>query len=76
MVSELFDVNVDIERIGFIFFDEDEDEEDEKELVDINLFKVRRVLINCIEELFVEYLGSVCEVKVEVYKLIVYDELL
>ncbi|MBS1635691.1 MAG: ATP-binding protein [Bacteroidetes bacterium] len=75
VVSELLDANVDTERIGFIFPDEEDDEDNEKESVDMNLSKIRRASINCIEGLLADYLGSVREVKIEAYKPIVYDEL-
>lgn len=75
VVSELLDANVDTERIGFIFPDEAEEDDSEKESVDINLAKIRRSSINCIEDLLADYLGNVREVKIEAYKPLVYEEL-
>jgi hypothetical protein len=72
LVSELLDDNVDTERIGFNFPDGDEEEDDP---VEINLAKIRRASIQCIEELLSEYLSAVRELKVESYKPIVNEEL-
>jgi hypothetical protein len=72
VVSDILDENVDTERIGFIFPDGDEEEE---ESIDINLAKVRRAAIKCIEELLSEYLGNVRELKIEAYKPIINEEL-
>ena len=72
IVSDILDENVDTERIGFIFPDGDEEEE---ESIDINLAKVRRASIKCIEELLSEYLGNVRELKIESYKPIINEEL-
>jgi hypothetical protein len=72
IVSDILDENVDTERIGFIFPDGDEEEE---ESIDINLSKVRRASIKCIEELLSDYLGNVRELKIESYKPIINDEL-
>lgn len=72
IVSDILDENVDTERIGFIFPDGDEEEE---ESIDINLAKVRRASIKCIEELLSDYLGIVRELKIESYKPIINDEL-
>lgn len=72
IVSDILDENVDTERIGFIFPDGDEEEE---ESIDINLTKVRRASIRCIEELLSDYLGNVRELKIESYKPIINEEL-
>jgi hypothetical protein len=72
IVSDILDENVDTERIGFIFPDGDEEEEDS---IDINLAKVRRASITCIEELLSDYLGNVRELKIESYKPIINEEL-
>ena len=72
IVSELLDENVDTERIGFNFPDGEEEEEDS---IDINLAKIRRASINCIEELLEDYLGEIRELKIESYRPIVYEEL-
>lgn len=72
IVSDILDENVDTERIGFIFPDGDEEEE---ESIDINLAKVRRASIKCIEELLSDYLGNVRELKIESYKPIINEEL-
>ena len=72
IVSDLLDENVDMERIGFIFPDGDEEDEDS---IDINLSKVRRSSIKCIEDLLSDYLGNVRELKIESYKPIINEEL-
>ncbi len=72
IVSNILDENVDTERIGFIFPDGDDEEE---ESIDINLAKVRRASIKCIEELLSDYLGNVRELKIESYKPIINEEL-
>lgn len=72
IVSDILDENVDTERIGFIFPDGDEEEE---ESIDINLAKVRRASIKCIEELLSDYLGNIRELKIESYKPIINEEL-
>lgn len=72
IVSDILDENVDTERIGFVFPDGDEEEE---ESIDINLAKVRRASIKCIEELLSDYLGKVRELKIESYKPIINKEL-
>ncbi|WP_320052486.1 hypothetical protein [uncultured Acetobacteroides sp.] len=72
VVSEILNENVDTERIGFIFPD---GEEEEEESVDINLAKIRRASINCIEGLLADYLGNVRELKIESYKPLIDEEL-
>lgn len=72
VVSDILDENVDTERIGFIFPD---GEEEEEESIDINLAKVRRAAIKCIEELLSDYLGNVRGLKIESYKPIINEEL-
>ena len=72
VISDILDQNVDTERIGFNFPDEDEDE---IESVEINLAKVRRSSILCIEELLSEYLGAIRNMKVDSYRPIIYEEL-
>jgi hypothetical protein len=70
IVSDILDANVDTERIGFIFPDEDEEDS-----IDINLAKVRRASIKCIEDLLSDYLGNIRELKIESYKPIINEEL-
>lgn len=72
IVSDILDENVDTERIGFNFPDGEDEDEDS---VDINLAKVRRASIKCIEELLADYLGNVRELKIESYKPIINEEL-
>lgn len=72
IVSELLDENVDTERIGFNFPNGEENEEDP---VEINLAKIRRGSIECIEELLSDYLGNIRELKIDSYKPIVEEEL-
>lgn len=72
IVGDILDENVDTERIGFIFPDGDEEEE---ESIDINLAKVRRASVKCIEDLLSDYLGNVRELKIESYKPIINEEL-
>lgn len=71
VVSDLLNENVDTERIGFIFADDD----DEEESIEINLAKIRKTSINCIEELLSEYLENVRELKLQSYKPIIDEEL-
>ncbi|EJG03401.1 ATP-binding protein [Flavobacterium sp. F52] len=71
VVSEILDENVDTERIGFVFPDDDEDDDS----VDINLTKIRKASIKCIEELLSDYLGNVRELKIDSYKPIINEEL-
>lgn len=72
VTSDILDANVDTERIGFIFPDGDDDEEDS---IDLNLAKVRRASIRCIEDLLSEYLAAIRDMKVQSYRPIVNDEL-
>jgi hypothetical protein len=72
VVSELLDENVDTERIGFNFPNGDEGEEDS---VGIDLAKIRRESIGCIENLLADYLGTIRELKIDSYKPIIEDEL-
>jgi hypothetical protein len=72
VLSKLLDDNVDTERIGFNFPDGDEEEEDS---VDINLAKIRRASIECIEQLLADYLSVIRELKVESYKPLIDEEL-
>lgn len=72
IVSDILDENVDPERIGFIFPEEDEEGEDS---VTITLAKVRKASINCIEELLSDFLGKVRELKIQSYKPIIDEEL-
>lgn len=72
IVSNTLDENVDTERIGFIFPDGDEEDE---ESIDLNLAKIRRASVKCIEELLSDYLGNVRELKIESYRPIINEEL-
>lgn len=71
VVGKDLDDNVDIERVGFIFLNDD-DNEDETE--DISLSKIRNGAIQCIEELLSEYLNTAREEKIEKYKPLIYEE--
>ena len=70
VVSEALDENVDTERIGFVFPDEDEDEESE----DLNLAKIRKASILSIEGILSDYLNDVRQKKVESYIPIIDEE--
>lgn len=72
VVSDILDENVDTERIGFIFPDGEEDDDDSN---DINLAKIRRASITCIENLLGDYLAKIRELKIESYKPIINEEL-
>ncbi len=72
VISNILDENVDTERIGFIFPNGDDDDD---ESVEINLAKIRRASINCIEELLADFLSNVRELKIESYKPIIDEEL-
>lgn len=72
IVSSILDENVDTERIGFIFPDGEDDDEDN---IEINLAKVRKASIKCIETLLSDYLSNVRDLKIESYKPIVNEEL-
>ncbi|MGJ1435709.1 ATP-binding protein [Sphingobacterium siyangense] len=72
VVSNILDDNVDTERIGFNFPDDEDDDED---TVDINLAKIRRNSLSTIEDLLSDYLGNARTLKVESYKPIIYDRL-
>jgi hypothetical protein len=72
VVSSLLDENVDTERIGFDFPEGDEEDE---ESVDINLSKIRRASIQCIEEILSDYLGEIRKQKIESYIPVMNEEL-
>jgi hypothetical protein len=71
VVGNSLDENVDIERVGFIF---PNDEENEEETEEITLSKIRNGAIQCIEELLSVYLNKAREEKVEKYKPVIYEE--
>lgn len=72
VVSDVLDENVDTERIGFNFPDDDEEDE---ESIDLNLAKIRRAAINCIEDLLTDFLSQIREQKIESYKPVIDEEL-
>src|SRR5690606_12207484 len=72
--SALLDENVDTERIGFIFPDGDNEDEEEDNSIDINLSKVRRASISCIEDILSDYLSMMREQKVESYRPTINEE--
>jgi hypothetical protein len=72
IVSNILDENVDTERIGFIFPDGDDNEDD---IADLNLSRIRRASLLCIENLLSEYLSNVRELKIELYKPIINEEM-
>lgn len=74
VVSDILDENVDTERIGFNFPDGDNEDDEEDNSIDINLAKVRRAAINCIEDILSEYLSVMREQKVESYRPTINEE--
>lgn len=72
VVSSILDENVDTERIGFNFPDEEDEDED---TIDVNLAKIRRNSISIIEHLLSDYLGHARTLKVESYKPIIFNNL-
>lgn len=74
VVGSLLDNFVDTERIGFNFPDGNE-EDDEDDTIDINLAKLLRASIQCIEEILADYLLSVRTQKVESYRPTILEEL-
>lgn len=75
LVSELLDENVDTERIGFIFPDGDNEDEEDHNSVDINLSKIRRAAVSCIEDILSDYLTVMREQKVESYRPTINEDL-
>lgn len=73
VVGKLLDENVDVERVGFNFPNEEGDEDIPPE--EISLAKIRREAINAIEILLADYLNEVREEKIANYKPIINDEL-
>jgi hypothetical protein len=71
VVGKDLDENVDIERIGFNF---PNDEDIEEETEEISLSKIRNGAIQCIEDLLSVYLNKAREEKIEKYKPIIYEE--
>ncbi len=71
VVSAILDENVDTERIGFNFPEGEEDEDS----IDINLSKIRRSSVKCIENLLEDYLNNARDLKIESYRPIINDEL-
>ena len=74
VVGGILDKSVDTERIGFNFPDGNEEEDDE-ETVEINLAKLNRASIQCIEDMLAVYLLKVRTQKVELYKPTIMEEL-
>lgn len=64
VVGDALDENVDIERVGFIF----PEEESEQESEEISLSKIRNSAILSIEEMLAEYLDQVRNEKIAKYK--------
>ncbi len=73
VVGEILDEFVDTERIGFNF--PDGNDSDEEESIDLNLAKLRRASIKCIEQILEEYLTEVRNHKVESYRPTINEEL-
>ena len=73
IVGDILDENVDTERIGFDFPEGNEEEEEDN--LDINLAKLRRASIACIEDILQDYLKKIRSEKVESYKPTIYHEL-
>jgi hypothetical protein len=74
VVSDILDENVDTERIGFNFPDGDNEDDEDDNSIDINLAKVRRAAINCIEDILSEFLSVMREQKVESYRPTINEE--
>ncbi len=77
VVSSVLDNSVDTERIGFVFPEEDSEPglENEDESIEINLSRIRRKSILCIEDLLSDYLEEIRAKKIDSYKPIIDDEL-
>ncbi|REC42034.1 ATP-binding protein [Chryseobacterium sp. 5_R23647] len=73
VVGDLLDEYVDTERIGFNF--PGVDDENEEESLYINLSRIRRAAVNCIEDILSDFLESVRTQKVETYRPTITDEL-
>ena len=73
VVGDILDEFVDTERIGFNF--PDGNDEDELDTIALNLAKLRRASINCIEEMLQEYLSEVRDNKIESYRPTINEEL-
>lgn len=71
VVGKILDDNVDTERVGFNFPNEDDDDENEE----MTLAKVRNGAVNALEELLYDYLSNVREEKIRRYKPTIEDEL-
>jgi hypothetical protein len=72
VVGAILDDNVDLERVGFNFPNEEEDEENTEE---VTLSKIRHEAINSIEQILFEYLNKIREEKIEKYRPTIHDEL-
>jgi hypothetical protein len=76
VVGDVLDENVDSERVGFDFPNEDSDDDTEQDLdEEITLSKIRREAIATIEMLLAEYLAIEREAKITHYKPIIHNEL-
>ncbi|MBK8875280.1 MAG: sensor histidine kinase [Bacteroidia bacterium] len=76
VIGDLLDEFVDTERIGFNFPDgNEEDTEDDEESIGINLSKLRKGAIQCIEDILADYLHNVRTQKVENYRPTINEEL-
>ena len=73
VVGDTLDEFVDTERIGFNF--PDGNEEEDEETIDLNLAKLRRASVKCIEEILQEYLTEVRNNKIESYRPTINEEL-
>lgn len=73
VVGDLLDEYVDTERIGFNF--PGVDDETEEESLYINLSRLRRASVNCIEDILSDFLESVRTQKVENYRPTINEEL-
>ncbi|SFZ94419.1 Histidine kinase-, DNA gyrase B-, and HSP90-like ATPase [Flaviramulus basaltis] len=73
VVGDILDEFVDTERIGFNFPDGNDLEDEES--FDLNLAKLRRASVRCIEEILKEYLAEVRNHKVESYRPTINEEL-
>jgi len=73
VVGDLLDEYVDTERIGFNF--PGVDDENEEESLYINLSRLRRASVNCIEDILSDFLESIRTQKVENYRPTITDEL-
>jgi hypothetical protein len=73
VVGEVFDDNVDLERVGFNFPMEESDEDFPSD--QITLAKIRKEAINTIEILLADYLNIIRDEKIANYRPIIQEEL-